>query len=515
MIRIKKILILILLIKLFISTGINSQTQVEIPWPTLMDSPWPMIKHDPQATGRSPYVGPKTANIIWTKDLEYGVFSGPIIDVDGNLYVGTNTWLPLDTTNYFYSIYPDGKTRWSFLTGETFATDSGFLIDQDSTIYFASQGGYVYAVDYWGNLRWKHDYGMNIFSHVMNIDKDISIYIASTHDSLYSINRYNGGLNWKVSYDGGFAASSPVFSPYGETIYIAGHDNYLYALNLNGSLKWRFSYGPVSVIPLVDNDGNIYVIGKVDSVGLHSISPDGEIRWSYNFANWIAGTSLLDLVTMDKNGNLYFHCWINTTQQSKITSVDYEGNFRWEYSFKQPGEEIAVPLICDADGTVYCGSTWGYYYYAISSDGELLWKLPLNGYQVDNSGAIGSDGTLYIGTHLGSLTTGQERTLIAIRDTVTSAGNESQNVFDFKLEQNFPNPFNSITNIRYSIPQPNRVVLKVYDIMGVTITTLIDRYQQSGSYDVIFQAENLACGIYFYTLTSGNFMATKKLILLK
>ena len=357
---------------------------------------------------------------------------------------------------------------------------------------------------------------MNIFSHVMNIDLDSSIYITSSHyDSLYSINRYNGNLNWKVSYDEGFMASSPIFSPDGGTIYISGHDNYLYALNLDGSLKWIFSYGPVTVVPLVDNDGNIYVIGKVDSVGLHSISPGGEIRWSYNFANWIAGRSLLDFVTMDRNGNLYFHCWINTNQQSKITSVDYEGNFRWEYSFEEPGEEISVPLICDADGTVYCGSTWGYYYYAISSKGELLWKLPLNGYQVDNSGAIGSDGTLYIGTHLGSLITGQEKTLIAVRDTVTSVGNEISNIFDFQLEQNYPNPFNSLTHIRYTIPQSSYTLLKVFDMLGNEVATLVNVFQNLGEYDVLFEANDLSSGIYFYTLTSGNFMATKKLILLK
>jgi len=507
-----------------------AQQQQQIPWPTLMDSPWPMVKHDPQATGRSPYVGPKTANIIWTMNLEYGVFSGPVIDLDGNLYVGTNTWLPQDTTNYFYSIYPNGSHRWMFYTGETYATDSGSLIDIDSIIYFASQGGYVYAVNSWGDLKWKRDFGMNIFSHVMNIDKDSSIYITSTHyDSLYSINRYNGNLNWKVSYDGGFTASSPIFSPDGTTIYIAGHDNYLYALNLDGSLKWRFSYGPVSVIPLVDNDGNIYVIGKVDSVGLHSISPEGEIRWSYNFANWISGYSLLDFVTMDKNGNIYFHCWINTNQQSKITSVDYEGNFRWEYSFKQPGEEIAVPLICDADGTVYCGSTWGYYYYAISSEGELLWKLPLNGYQVDNSGAIGSDGTLYIGTHLGSLVTGQEKTLIAIRDTVTSVGNENQNIFGFKLEQNYPNPFNPTTKIEFTIPtlpytSPYQgegirerlfVTLKIYDILGREIATVVNEEKQPGNYSVSFNGSNLPSGMYVYSLKVNKFLVNKKMILLK
>jgi len=491
-----------------------AQHQQQIPWPTLMDSPWPMIKHDPQATGRSPYVGPKTANIIWTMDMEYGVFTGPAIDVDGNLYFGTNTWLPNDTTNYFYSAYPNGSLRWTFCTGETYAANSGFLIGSDSTIYFASQGGYVFAVDLEGNLKWKHDYGMNIFAHLMNIDKDSSIYITSSHyDSLYSINRYSGIMNWKVSYDGGLGASSPVFSPDGQTIYIAGLYNYLYALNLDGTLKWRFNYGPVSVVPLVDNDGNIYIVGKVDSTGLHSISPDGDIRWSYNFANWNGTRSLLYCATMDKNGNLYFPCSIN--QIARIISVDYDGNFRWEYTFSQPDEWIEVPLICDADGTVYCGSTWGYYYYAISSKGELLWKIPLNGYMVDNSGAIGSDGTLYIGTHLFSLKTGQEKTLIAIRDTVTSVEDENPELKSFQLEQNYPNPFNSTTNIRYKISQSGRVTLKVYDLIGREVVVLLDRFQSAGSYDVNFQADELASGIYFYTLTSYEFIATKKIILLK
>jgi outer membrane protein assembly factor BamB len=472
-----------------------------------------MAKHDPQGTGRSPYVGPKTANVIWTKDLEFGVYSGPILDLDGNLYVGTNTWLPYDTTNYFYSIYPDGTIRWVFYTGETFSTNSGFLIGSDSTIYFGSQGGYVYAVDYQGLLRWKHDYGMNIFSAVMNIDKDSSIYVSSADGYLYSIYKNNGETRWKVTDGGGFGAGSTAFSPDGQTLYIVGKDSNLYAYNLDGTLKWDFICRPAKQIPLVDNEGNIYMIGSRDSVGLHSINPDGVLRWSYNFTFWGSGGSTPSLsATIDQNGSLFI---ISPIQGStKLISIDYNGNFRWEYIYEQ-GEFISVPLICDADGTIYCGSTWGYYYYAISSEGDLLWKLPLYGYQVDNSGAIGSDGTLYIGTHLGSLVTGQEKTLIAVRDTVTSVDNEIRKISSYKLEQNYPNPFNSTTHIRYTIPESDRITLKVYDLLGREVTTLLDRYQQAGNYDVIFQADELASGTYFYSLTSGNFMSTKKLILLK
>ncbi|HSW56635.1 MAG TPA: PQQ-binding-like beta-propeller repeat protein [Ignavibacteriaceae bacterium] len=509
----------LLIISLYVNVqDVYCQAQGEIPWSTLMDSPWPMIKHDPQATGRSPYEGPKTPNLIWTRDLEFGVFSGPAIDVDGNLYVGTNTWLQQDTTNYFYSIYPDGTIRWTFKTGETLATDSGFLISSDSTIYFASQGGFVYAVDYGGNLKWKQDYGMNIFSHVMNIDLDSSIYFTSADGNLYSVYKHNGDIRWKVSYQGGvfsgFAASSPTFSPDGQTIYIVHKDSNLYALNLDSTLKWEFIFRPAKQVPLVDNAGNIYIIGSHDSVGLHSINPEGVLRWSYNFTStWGSGGSTPFLsATIDQNGNLFFIAPIQGS--TKLISVDYNGNLRWGYNFEQ-GEFISVPLICDSDGTIYCGSTFGYYYYAISNQGELLWKLPLNGYQVDNSGAISSDGTLFIGTHLGSLVTGQEKTLIAIRDTVTSVDEYNLQITEFILEQNYPNPFNPSTKIDYSIAENSFVSLKVYDILGNEVAELVNEYKSLGEYQIEFNAAELPSGIYLYTLVSGNYISTKKLILLK
>ena len=100
--------------------------------------------------------------------------------------------------------------------------------------------------------------------------------------------------------------------------------------------------------------------------------------------------------------------------------------------------------------------------------------------------------------------------------TIVSVENENENFTPSEyILNNFPNPFNSSTNIRYTIPQSGRVRLKVYDLMGKEVAILLDRIQNAGSYDVIFQADGLASGIYFYTLTSGNFTATKKLILLK
>lgn len=85
----------------------------------------------------------------------------------------------------------------------------------------------------------------------------------------------------------------------------------------------------------------------------------------------------------------------------------------------------------------------------------------------------------------------------------------------FNLEQNYPNPFNPSTNIKYTIEQTTNVVLKVFDILGNQITTLVNEEKSAGTYEVKFNAVGLSSGIYFYKLKSGNFSQTKKMLLLR
>ncbi len=85
----------------------------------------------------------------------------------------------------------------------------------------------------------------------------------------------------------------------------------------------------------------------------------------------------------------------------------------------------------------------------------------------------------------------------------------------FVLEQNYPNPFNPTTKISYSIPYNGFVTLKVYNILGNEIATLVSKNQPAGKFNINFDASNLTSGIYFYTLTTDSFSDTKKLLLLK
>ncbi|MEE9572315.1 MAG: T9SS type A sorting domain-containing protein, partial [Candidatus Neomarinimicrobiota bacterium] len=92
-------------------------------------------------------------------------------------------------------------------------------------------------------------------------------------------------------------------------------------------------------------------------------------------------------------------------------------------------------------------------------------------------------------------------------------------VTDYALEQNYPNPFNPSTTIRYSIPVAGKVELTLYNLLGSEVAVLVNEQQEAGNHSVQFSTEDLGTslgsGIYFYTLKSGGFTKTRKMIVLK
>ena len=100
-----------------------------------------------------------------------------------------------------------------------------------------------------------------------------------------------------------------------------------------------------------------------------------------------------------------------------------------------------------------------------------------------------------------------------------SEGNESS-IINFNLKQNYPNPFNPATIISYDLPVDSKVTIKVYDILGNEVKTLVNEFKTAGSYKITFDANNnnqqqLSSGMYIYKLEAGNFSASKKMILVR
>ena len=86
---------------------------------------------------------------------------------------------------------------------------------------------------------------------------------------------------------------------------------------------------------------------------------------------------------------------------------------------------------------------------------------------------------------------------------------------DFLLNQNYPNPFNPTTTIHYSVSKSGNIKIMVYDLLGREVTTLVNENKPAGNYDIKFDGSKLGSGVYFYKMQAGNFVQTKKLILIK
>ncbi|MCB9248250.1 MAG: T9SS type A sorting domain-containing protein [Ignavibacteriales bacterium] len=105
--------------------------------------------------------------------------------------------------------------------------------------------------------------------------------------------------------------------------------------------------------------------------------------------------------------------------------------------------------------------------------------------------------------------------------SITDVESDKNLSAQFELSQNYPNPFNPTTIIKYSVPNvvsnfsSNNVELKVYDVLGREIKTLVNQKQKAGNYEVSFDTKELSSGVYFYRLQSGDFIQTKKMMLLK
>jgi hypothetical protein len=99
--------------------------------------------------------------------------------------------------------------------------------------------------------------------------------------------------------------------------------------------------------------------------------------------------------------------------------------------------------------------------------------------------------------------------------TITNNGNVTSNINGYKLYNNYPNPFNASTMIKYSLPKVGYVSIKVYDITGRKLATLVSKVQRAGDYGVRFDGNNYSTGIYFYRMETNGFTQTKKFVLIK
>jgi M6 family metalloprotease-like protein len=132
-----------------------------------------------------------------------------------------------------------------------------------------------------------------------------------------------------------------------------------------------------------------------------------------------------------------------------------------------------------------------------------------NALTIDSLVVIFPLGRIYVGNNIAS------NQNLLIDETMTSAEDTKTLPTDFQLLQNYPNPFNPSTIINYQLPMTSYVTLKIYNLLGQEVATLVNEYKKAGSYNAHWNAEGFSSGIYFYKMTAGSYTFVNKMLLLR
>jgi Secretion system C-terminal sorting domain/Beta-propeller repeat len=190
------------------------------------------------------------------------------------------------------------------------------------------------------------------------------------------------------------------------------------------------------------------------------------------------------------------------------------------------GHDNANTIKVDLSGNVYVTGFTGVGFYSdyttikYNSSGTQQWLTSYSalGSSSEDARSIALDdlGNVYITGYSSTDTTLWDYATMKYVQSVNSVDNSLPNIPGrFVLEQNFPNPFNPSTTIHFSVPSSEFVTLKVFDVLGNEVATLVNEEKPAGFYEVNFNAAGLSSGIYFYKLKAGSFVETKKMLLIK
>jgi len=255
----------------------------------------------------------------------------------------------------------------------------------------------------------------------------------------------------------------------------------------------------------------LYVDGKLDASGTISTEPNTILGTNWRMGKFMEGSTnfqgYLDEVRVYNVGLTEQEVWDSYKSTTTAPTLLFPAN--------NSTINTLTPVI-DWDSTV----TSIYYRYVISVDSEFTTviadlNLYSSSYQIP-SGLL-QENTNYFWkvrtVNDGGVGPWSEVSKFDI--SITSVEDEKQIPKEFSLMQNYPNPFNPSTNIKFRIPDFGFVSLKVYDVLGNEVATLVNEDKTAGSYEVKFDAAGLSSGIYFYKLQAGSLVDSKKMILLR
>jgi len=481
----------------------------------------------------------------WKYRTDNGIFSSPALGSDGTVYAGSGD-------NYLYALNPVGTLKWKYKTGDF--VGSSPAVGSDNTIYVGSDDSYLYALDSKGALKWRYKTG-NYIGSSPAIGSDSTIYVGSADSLFYALN-HNGTLKWKYQTEGR-VMSSPAIDSDG-TIYVGSYDSYLYALNPDGTLKWKYKTGDrIFSSPLISSGGIIYVGGE-DSY-LYALNSSGDLEWKFRTGGGINSSPSVGFDGMiyvgSNDGFLYAlqkehdaalanSSWPKFGHDLQKTSNALHENLEPELSrscdFNADGRinitDVIVFLVLGRIDPKDPQLDWNRDGKFTVSDAVKLLNDIQSGNCPGSPVMLASAGALepvsglaglspeelaYLEQMLEQMSLTPEQKA-AFQEALYGESGRSSLPKTFSLSQNAPNPFNPSTAISFQVPDGNsgQVTLKVYDLRGSLVRTLVDGPKEAGAYTVFWdgrdrEGRRVSSGVYLYRMQAASFTRTRKMVMLK
>jgi hypothetical protein len=453
----------------------------------------------------------ESGNCLWAKNVGSNFFDygyGISTDVIGNSYVtgsffGTATFGTIQLTSFgendiFIAKYDSsGNCVWAKNAGgNDYDYGTGISIDANGNCYIT---GYFEGTATFGTTQLVSSGANDVFVAKYDTSGNF-IWVRKFGGAIYDYGEsISADLNGNIFITGRFV-EDPRPQYYDSDIFVAKY-------NSVGNLVWiktalcNFDNSGHSIS--ADSYGNSYVTGHFS----------GLVVFGTNYLNSSGYTDIF-IAKYDSSGNCLW------AKQYGGSEYDYGG----------------LGISTDAVGNSYItgsfhGNSADIIIAKYGTDGNRFWVVEAGGSLFDEGQSIATDGygNIYVtGYFRGSVmfdttqlvSAGGKDIFITKINTPVTALEENLMPSEIQLHQNYPNPFNPSTKIKFEIPDQDRndkalVTLKVYDILGREVATLVNEEKPAGEYELEFNAANLPSGIYFYQLKAGEFTETKKMVLLR
>lgn len=552
--------VMIMIINLIITIPLNAQ--VKESWSSRYDGPGSGTDKSNSMvvdnfgnvyiTGSSTSAGPGTEDFVTIKYAP----AGELLWEDR--FNGTGSSIDIA---YAIDIDTSGSI---IVTGGSIGSGSGY---DYFTIKYSSEGDTLWTRRYNGPKNSKD------IAYAITLDDSGNIFITGESEGLtgthgifedYATIKYNpdGDFQWAARYNGpagDYDRANSICVDAEGNVYVtgisdggssgSGEPHFDYATlkyNSAGLTQWIRRYNSSNgedegVMVKADELGNIFVTGYSTDVSSFAdyttinYSSDGDTTWISRYNGPASNDDRASSLAVDNLGNVFV---TGKSYGGSITDFDFAtikynsiGDSVWVNRYNGGASDIdgGSAIALDKSGSIFItgystnvSTSFDYTTIKYKSDGEEDWRIEYT--NSDFAGSSEEPFAIFVDISANVYITGMSALDYATVKYVplpTSVENSPLNIPDrFSLEQNYPNPFNPSTKIKFSVPavgtlRTTFVQLKVYDVLGNVVATLVNEFKQAGSYEAEFDASAFSSGVYFYQLKTTDFIGAKKMILIK